>query len=127
MQKLGFEDEIINYLNLHGNTKESDLIEFCTFNLHVTTKAAKKKLDKMIKDGWLGNIIHTELKTPAVYVTFKEPALYDLNQLWTRSLNPKKSDKEELRLQALRILEEAKKVAENRIKESSPRPRYGKA
>ena len=115
-RELGFEDEIINYLNAHGNTKESDLIEFCTYSLHLTSKVAKRKLDRMIKDGWLGNVIHSKLKTPAVYITFKEPASYDLDQMWTKSLNPKKLDKEELRQQAGRILEEAKKVAEERQK-----------
>jgi hypothetical protein len=116
---LGFEDEIIEYLYVHGNTKESDLIEFGSRSLHLSSKAAKEKLDKMAKEGWIGHIIHSKLKSPALYVTFKEPLLYDLEKAWTRSLNPQKVNKKALREEAQKILEEAAQVAEQRIKQKS--------
>lgn len=111
---MNLEDEIANYLNVHGNTKKDDLIEFGTHNLHLSSEVVKEGLDKMMKEGWIWHIIHTKLKAPAIYVALKEPAL--LNLQWTKSLNPQKKDKKALREDVRRILDEAAKVAEQRIR-----------
>jgi hypothetical protein len=102
---LDFEDEIIDYLKAHGNTRESDLTEFATHNLQLTSKTVHEKLNKTVREGWISRIIHTKLKTPAIYVTLKESVLYDLMELWTKSLNPQKKDKKTLREKARKILE----------------------
>ena len=117
---LGFEDEIVNYLNGHGNTKESDLIEFGTYNLHLSSKVVKEGLDRMIREGWIEHIMHTKLKTPAVYVHLKETGLHILQQQWTEMLKPQKRDKKTLREEARRILEEAAMIAEQRTKQELP-------
>jgi DNA-binding PadR family transcriptional regulator len=117
---LRFEDEIINYLNGHGNTKESDLIEFGTYSLHLSSKVVMEGLDRMMKEGWIEHIMHTKLKTPAVYVRLKEPGLYALKQEWTELLKPEKRDKKTLHEEAQRILEEAAMLAEKRTKQKHP-------
>lgn len=122
---MDFDDEIINYLTLHGEKKESDLIEFCTKNLHLSSKVAKERLDRLIKKGWIKRIIHPKLGTPVVYVAFKEPDLNDLMQfahalLGTNPLNPEGKDQEALHEETrAKILEDARTVAEQRMKQKS--------
>lgn len=119
---LRFEDEILNYLNVHGSTKESDLLEFGTYSLHLSSKVVKEGLDRMMKEGWIEHIMHTELKTPAVYVGLKEPGLYALRQEWTELLEPEKRDKKALHEEAQKILEEAAMLAEQRTKQKHSDP-----
>lgn len=70
----------------------------------------------MIRDGWIEFIIHTKLRAPAVYVRLKEPGLYILQREWTGLLKPQKRDKNAVREEVRKILEEARIVAERRMK-----------
>jgi len=110
----------MSYLYTYGNTKESDLLFYGTRTLDQSSKIMRSTLDRMALEGKIDRLIHNKLGPKAVYFTVG----YDLPNetlvhLETEILGMRDKNKKALREEARKILEEAAKVAEQRIKQKS--------
>lgn len=117
---MSIEIEIMSYLYTYGNTKGSDLLLYGTRTLGKSSKIIRSTLDRMVLEDKIRRLIHNKLGPKAVYYTLG----YDLPtetlvHLETEILGARGKDQTEIHERALRILKEAEKVAEKRIKEKS--------
>ena len=66
---LDLEDELISYLRIYGNTRESDLAEYGTRVSNVSADNIKLVLDRMVLEGKANRVVHCKLKPEVVYLT----------------------------------------------------------
>lgn len=114
---LGMEQEkIISYLYAHGNTRETDLIAYGAQRLGISEEGMRKAVDEMALHGRIERIMHKELEPTVTYVKYGSMVPLELElQAISDSLGSGKVTKREVEA-VKRILAEAGKVAEKRIR-----------
>jgi len=103
---MGIESEIISYLEIYGNTREKDLIDYGMHNFNNSASHIKKIVDRMAVKGKIHRIVHNKLTPPEVYISLEEslpPEIMIENKIVDEDVS--------------RILEEAASVAEQNVKE----------
>jgi len=65
---LDLEKSLLSYLNIYGNTKESDFVEFGVTFSGKSKEELAKILDDMIDNGSVQRIIHHLIESNAVYI-----------------------------------------------------------
>ena len=97
------ERKILSYLEVYGNTREADLINYAVQNFHKPPENVKKVIDRLAVKGKLHRVVHGKLKPPEVYLTLEEP------------LPPEAAvEKELVNEEVGKILEEAALLAERK-------------
>jgi len=109
---MDIEREIVSYLVKYGNTKESDIVDYGARKFNHSSKDMKKVVDRMVIKGRIHRIVHDKLKPPGVYVSLKEPFHPDVLKALIEVDISEVAGKD-----AQKILEEAKAIAEKRIRE----------
>lgn len=117
---MSIEIEIMSYLYTYGNTKGSDLLLYGTRTLGKSLKTIRSTLDRMVLEGKIRRLIHNKIGPKAVYFTLGDHLPNEiLVHLETEILGARGKDQTKIHEQALRILKEAEKAAEKRIKKRS--------
>lgn len=111
------EEQIIDYLAIHGNTRKDDLMEFGTQRLRLSSEVVNQALEKMMKERRIGKVVHKRLKTRAVYVFLRDPILRDLQQILANSSDPNENDEKASSEETHRIVEEARRIAQQSVKD----------
>jgi hypothetical protein len=115
--RLDLDKEILAYLRKYGNTKQKDLIEYVVHTLNQSPKNGKKILEKMLVEGWVKQIIHDKLGENVVYFARGNWTTDLALEIEAEALGIK--DKKEAVNEARRILDEAAKIAEKRVKKKT--------
>jgi hypothetical protein len=102
-QFMSIERRILSYLRTYGNTRENDLMTYGVQNFARPQEIMKKVIERMAIEGRLHRIVHNKLKPPEVYISLEESLPISMVM-----------QKETVREEAKRILEEAASVAEHR-------------
>lgn len=104
---MSIEKKIITYLEAYGNTRETDLTNYCVQNSGRSAEKVKKIIDRMAIKGRVHRIVHHKIKPPEVYISLDEP------------LPPEVMTEGEIaNEEAERILEEAASLAEHLTRET---------
>ena len=121
---MDIEREFIDYLQVYGNTKESDLIEFGVNISHQSKRHTRSVLDRMVLEGKTQRVIHDKLGQNVVYFTREGCCLHELAmEIETDAADLK--DIDNISELAGKILREAAALAEKRIKERYPEYKIG--
>ncbi len=70
--EMNIEKEVVSYLATYGNTRETDLISYCSLKVDRSSKDLKKILDRMVIKGKIHRIVHNRLTPPEVYIGLYE-------------------------------------------------------
>jgi hypothetical protein len=120
---LDLEGELISYLRIYGNTKESDLTEYGTRVSNLSTGKIKCVRERMVLEGKANRVVHNKLSPEAVYITRENCCLHELGTEIEAEVRNFR-DKDKISEEAGRILTEVAVLAEKRIKKMFPD--YGK-
>jgi len=110
---LGTEREILMYLATYGNTRESDLVEYCVQDLGLSLPGSYEILGKMVGEGLIRRVEHCRLRQSKTYLSLNESLPLDA-ELDLLLGTPETWDKVEDEIPE--ILEEAAAAAERRIR-----------
>jgi hypothetical protein len=66
------EKEVVAYLSVYGNTRESDLISYGVQTFHRSPIKMKKIVDRMVIKGKIYRVVHNKLEPPEVYISLEE-------------------------------------------------------
>lgn len=116
MEEIDLEKSLLSYLNIYGNTRESDLVEFGVSFSGRPKEELAKIIDDMVANGSIRRITHHLIESNAVYIARSDLSLGLSIESSTLDLKNKEKLAEEAKL----IEREAKTVAEKRIKKSKP-------
>ncbi len=107
---MDFEKELVSYLEMYGNTRESDLLNYGVQNFHFSPDKMKKIVNCMVIKGKIHRLVHNKLNPPEVYVALEERSYPEILKNIVEMKIPEGS-----RSEVLKILEEAAAIAKKRM------------
>lgn len=107
---MDLEEELVSYLEMYGNTRESDLLTYGVQNFHFSSDRMKKIVNRMAIKGKIHRLVHNKLNPPEVYVALEERSYPELLKNIVEMKIPEGS-----RSEVLKILEEAAAIAKKRM------------
>lgn len=109
---MDFEKELVSYLEIYGNTRESDLLNYGVHNFHFSPDKVKKIVNRLAIKGKIHRLVHNKLNPPEVYVALEERSYPEILKNIAETKIPEGS-----RSEVLKILEEAAAIAKKRMNE----------
>jgi hypothetical protein len=110
------QQKVISYLYTYGNTRETDLINYCVQRLGMSEVVTKKLVDEMVIYGRIERILHKELEPAVTYVKYGSMVPLELElQAISNSLGLGKVTNREVEA-VKEILAKAGAIADKRIK-----------
>jgi hypothetical protein len=109
------KEKILAYIAQYGNTRVSDLVNYCKLKLKLPEEQIKSLLSNMVLYGELARVVHEELEPPKDYLRWGNVPDAEALQAYSLSLNGRRLDDKEIN-HTKTILENAEKIAEKRIK-----------
>ena len=111
-----FEQKIISYLCIYGNTKETDLITYGVQRLGLSEEDMVKLICEMVFSGRIERILHKELKPAITYVKQGNLVPFGLElQAISDSLELGEVTNQQIE-EIKEILDKARAIAKKRIK-----------
>jgi hypothetical protein len=110
------QQKVISYLYTYGNTRETDLVNYCVQRLGMSEVVTKKLVDEMVIYGRIERILHKELEPAVTYVKYGNMVPLELElQAISNSLGLGKVTNREVEA-VKEILAKAGAIADKRIK-----------
>ena len=109
------KEKILAYIAKYGDTRVSDLINYCKLKLKLPEEQIKSLLSNMVLYGELARVVHEELEPPKDYLRWGAVPQIEGLQAYSLFLNRRRLDNNEIN-HTKTILEDAGKIAEKRIK-----------
>jgi hypothetical protein len=110
---MDIEKEIVSYLYKYGNTKETDIINYCVKKFNYSSERMKKVVKRMMIKGRIHYVVHSKLEPPAVYISLKEALPPEITKILLEAFIQMKVAEEDVQ----KILKEAAALAEKKMKE----------
>jgi ABC-type phosphate/phosphonate transport system substrate-binding protein len=92
----------------YGNTRESDLINYCVKKFNYSSEEMKKVIKRMVIKGKIHYIVHSKLEPPEVYISLKELLPPEIAKTLIEAFIQMKAREEDVQ----KILDEAASIAE---------------
>lgn len=106
---MNLEKELSLYLVKYGDTRETDLIKYASAEFDRHQADVKRIVSRMAVRGKIHRVLHNKLKPPEVYVSLREPDWSNIRRDLIEV-----DDSQMIKEDAVKILEEASRIAEER-------------